>query len=76
MNKTNHMPYSARKRTRRVLVLKSFREQDKQLFAEALVRAVREAALEHRYNDGFVEWFLVSDELDDWLDELGGDPSE
>jgi hypothetical protein len=50
--------------------MKSFREQNKKLFAHALARAIDDSALENQYADGFVEWAHVRCEITSWMDEL------
>ncbi|HEC72096.1 MAG: hypothetical protein ACTSW7_00750 [Candidatus Thorarchaeota archaeon] len=44
------------KETRARILLKSFREQDKGLFAFALFKVFKKIMKENCYNDGFVEW--------------------
>jgi hypothetical protein len=54
---------------RRVL-LKCYREQDKDLFAGALWRYVNSVAREFQYGDGFVEWPMVKAEVDETMAEI------
>lgn len=57
--------------TRARVLLKSFREQPKALFALALLRAVKAAAAHHRHQDGFVEWSTgMLAEIEDWEERL------
>lgn len=51
--------------TRKRLLLKSIREQDKNICLQTLWNIVKASARQHSYNDGFVEWFLVLNEFED-----------
>jgi hypothetical protein len=59
---------------RAIVLLKSFREQNKQLFAKAFFRAIRSAADNWLYGDGFVEWGSgMKGEVDRWEELLLGE---
>jgi len=59
------------KETRIRLLLKSFREQPKRLFALAIINAIRSSAKEYCYRDGTVDWnTAMKQEIDEWEDRL------
>jgi len=60
------------RRIARVVLLKSFREQPRKLFVRALWRYIKNEAEWFRYNDGFVEWYMVEDNVDEALEQVLG----